>query len=98
MYSVVKVPELYQGRIKPDFWRLHHYMKKVQELDIRDYTEEMELYKGIQTETKEQFKILFYEKLPYTVPIATQVALALETDIEGNAINDVFDTTENVRI
>lgn len=74
------------------------YMKKVQELDIRDYTEEMELYKGIQTETKEQFKILFYEKLPYTVPIATQVALALETDIEGNAINDVFDTTENVRI
>lgn len=74
------------------------YMKKVQELDIRDYTEEMELYKGIQTETKEQFKILFYEKLPYTVPIATQVALALETDIEGNAINDVFDTTENGRI
>lgn len=27
MYSVVKVPELYQGRIKPDFWRLHHNMQ-----------------------------------------------------------------------
>ncbi len=74
------------------------YMKTVQELDIRDYIEEMELYKGITTETNEQFKIIFYEKLPYTVPIATQVMLALDKDFDGNVINDIFDTSEDVRI
>lgn len=74
------------------------YMKTVQELDIRDFTEEMELYKGIRTETNEQFKIIFYEKLPYTVPIATQVMLALDKDFDGNVINDVFDTSKDVRI
>lgn len=74
------------------------YMKTVQELDIRDFTEEMELYKGITTETKEQFEIVFYEKLPYTVPLATQVVLALDKDLEGNVINDIFDISEDVRI
>lgn len=74
------------------------YMKTVQELDIRDFIEEMELYKGITTETNEQFNIIFYEKLPYTVPIATQVMLALDKDFDGNVINDIFDTSEDVRI
>ena len=44
--------------------------------DISEFTEEVELYKEIKTESKELFKILFYEKLPYTVPIATQAAVA----------------------
>lgn len=74
------------------------YMRTVQELDIRDFTEELELYKGIISETKEQFKVVFYEKLPYTVPIATQVALVLDKDFEENEINDIFNTSENVRI
>lgn len=74
------------------------YMKTVQKLDIRDFTDEMELYKGITTDTKEQFKVIFYEKLPYVVPIATQVALVLDKDLEGNIINDIYDTSENVRI
>ncbi len=75
-----------------------NYLKTVHELDIRDYTEEMELYKGITTETKEQFKIVFYEKLQYTVPIATQVVLAMDKDFEGNEINDIFNTSEDIRI
>lgn len=74
------------------------YMKTVQELDIRDFTDEMELYKGITTETKEQFKVVFYEKLPYTVPIATQVAFVLDKDFEGNVINDIFNISADVRI
>lgn len=74
------------------------YMRTVQELDIRDFTEEMELYKGITAETNEQFKVVFYEKLPYTVPIATQVALVLDKDFEGNEINEIFNISEDVRI
>ena len=74
------------------------YMRTVQTLDIRDFTEEMELYKGIKTETKEQFKVVFYEKLPYTVPIAAQVALVLDKDFDGNIINDIYNTSEDVRI
>lgn len=35
------------------------HMRTVQELDIRDFTEEMELYSGIISETKEQFKVVF---------------------------------------
>lgn len=72
------------------------YMRTVQELDIRDFTEEMELYKGITAETNEQFKVVFYEKLPYTVPIATQVALVLDKDFEGNEINEIFNISEDV--
>ncbi len=74
------------------------YMKTVQELDIRDYMDEMELYKSITVDTNEQFRVVFYEKLSYTVPIATQTALVLDTDFEGNMINDIFDTSEQVRI
>jgi hypothetical protein len=74
------------------------YMRTVQELDIRDFTEEMELYKGITAETNEQFKVVFYEKLPYTVPIATQVELVLDKDFEGNEINEIFNVSEDVRI
>ena len=74
------------------------YMRTVQELDIRDFTEEMELYKGITAETNEQFKVVFYEKLPYTVPIATQVALVLDKDFEGNEIKEIFNISEDVRI
>lgn len=74
------------------------YMRKVQELDIKDYKDEMELYRSINSDTNEQFKLVFYEKLPYTVPIAAQVALVLEYDLEGNLINDIYDTSEDVRI
>ena len=74
------------------------YMKMVQELDIRDFTDEMELYKGITTDTKEQFKVIFYEKLTYVVPIATQTTLVLNEDLDGNLINDIYDTSKDVRI
>ena len=74
------------------------YMKTVQELDIRDFTDEMELYRGITTDTKEHFKVVFYDKLPYVVPIAAQTPFVLDEDLEGNLINDIYDTSRDVRI
>lgn len=36
--------------------------------------------------------------LPYKVPIATQSAIALSKDLEGNEINNIFDMSESVRM
>lgn len=74
------------------------YMKTIQQLDIRDFADEMELYKGITTDTNEQFKVIFYAKLPYVAPIATQTGLVLEEDLEGDLINDIYDTSKDVRM
>lgn len=75
-----------------------NYMRTVQKLDIRDFTDEMELYKSISTDTKEHFKVIFYDKLPFVAPIATQTTFVLDEDLEGNKINDIYDISENVRI
>lgn len=74
------------------------YMRQVQELDVRDFQEEMDLYKGIKSDKVENFKLVYYKRLPYVTPIATQTAIAMSKDLEGHEINDLFDMSVDVRI
>ena len=71
----------------------------VKGLDQREYEAELALHKAIADNNETGcYQILFWEKLPYKVPVAMQSAIALAKDMEGNQINDVFDFRESTRM
>lgn len=74
-------------------------MEEIQQLDTRDYMEELSLYKEIvDKDTCNNFKVIMWERLPYVVPIATQTLIALSKDTEGIEINDIYDMRQEVRM
>lgn len=71
----------------------------INELDVRDYMEELKFHKDIADNgINGGYQILFCGLLTYKVPIASQSAIVLSTDMEGNAINNVFDMSDNTRM
>ena len=74
-------------------------INRTMELDISEYSEEIELYKGIiLNDDQGQFEILYWSKLPYIVPYATQTCFALSEDMYGNMVNDNFYYSSNTRM
>lgn len=74
-------------------------MEEIQQLDTKDYMEELSLYKEIvYKDTRSNFKVIMWEILPYVVPIATQTLIALPKDTEGIEINDINDMRPEVRM
>lgn len=74
-------------------------LQKIKELDIRDYTEELQFHKDIADKgVAGVYQILYWSVLPYKVSIATQSAIALSKDLEGNEINNIFNISEAVRM
>lgn len=74
-------------------------LEEIKKLDVRDYTEELEFHKNIADKNEVGgYQILFWELVPYKVPIATQSAIALFHDLNGNNINNIFDMSESVRM
>ena len=72
---------------------------QIQELDIRDYKEEIQFYKNIiEKKINNGFQILYWNKLPYKTPIAVQSAIALPKDYDGYSVNDNFDMSEDTRM
>lgn len=71
----------------------------IKELDTKEYEVELELHKTIAENNKKgEYQILFWDVLPYRVPIAMQSSVAMSTDMDGNQINDVFDFRETTRM
>lgn len=74
-------------------------LKGIMELDVRDYEEELQFHKDIaDNNISGGYQILYWSVLPYKVPIATQSAIALLKDLEGNEINNIFDMSESVKM
>lgn len=74
-------------------------LEEIKELDIRDYEEELQFHKNIvDNDILGGYQILYWSVLLYKVPIATQSAIALSKDLEGNEINNIFDMSESVRM
>ena len=71
----------------------------IKSLDFREYEAELMFHKAI-AENNEigGYQILFWDILPYRVPIAMQSAIALPKDMNGGSINDVFDLKETTRM
>ena len=71
----------------------------VKRLDQQEYESELMLHKAIADNNETGcYQILFWENLPYKVPIAMQSAIALTKDMEGNQINVIFDFRESTRM
>lgn len=69
-------------------------LKNVLSLDLKQFSDEVIFYKSIiENDVKDSFYILFYERLPYAVPIAVQSHIPLGVDMEGNTVNDNYDYT-----
>ena len=74
-------------------------LQTIKDIDIRDYEDDRKLLMNIILNNEQDvFHVLFWKKLPYKAPIALQTVLALEEDMNGNQINDVFDMREETRI
>jgi len=71
----------------------------IQDLDIKEYTQEMSFFKDIINNNKtNEFQLLFWKLLPYKTPIATQTVITLPEDMEGNQINNIYDLSSTVRM
>lgn len=74
-------------------------LKKQHFLDLRDFHEEVNVHKReIKNNTKGAYQILYKELLPFVVPIATQVAVTLQTDMYGYPVNNVYDFRSDVKM
>ena len=71
---------------------------ETQNLDVRDYRNEMDLYLSIDEKSSNCFQVLFHNVLPYVTPIAVQTALVIQKDLEGTVINDIYNYSPDVRI
>lgn len=92
-----KITDLIQNEFH--FFENPEALKEIENLDVRDYSDDLELLKAIILNNEENvFNVLFWKKLPYKVPLVLQTAIALEEDMNGNQINDVFDMDEKARI
>ena len=74
-------------------------LSELKTLDQKEYQEEVLFHQDIANNNKEGgYQILFWEVLPYKVPIATQSAMVLPYDMEGDILNDVGNLDKSVRM
>lgn len=71
----------------------------LKKMDFNEYETELYFHKNIadQNETG-GYQLLYWELLPYCVPIATQSAIALPKDMSGASINNIYDYRETIRM
>ena len=73
-------------------------MIETQELDEREYRDEMQLYMELINNCNDSFNVVYHTILPYVVPIATQTIIAMQKDLEGVEINNLYDFSPAIRI
>lgn len=72
---------------------------EIKELDVQDYQEELEFHKKIVDKgLTDGYQVLFWKVLPYRVPIAMQSAIALDKDMNGKIINDIYDMSPSTKM
>ena len=70
-------------------------MLKGNELDTRDYLDDLEYFKQIKAGKVEYgFQIAYWEVLPFVCPIAVQGTFTIYKDMKGNQIIDPYDFDE----
>ena len=74
-------------------------LDKEKTLDIRDFEfDKRRALKIINKGLKSGYKLLYWKKLPYTIPYSVQSGIALDRGISGNQINDLNNLSDNNRI
>lgn len=90
--------ELYKT-LKKTFDKPFPYEAKsqVNDLDLRDYQRNFQRIKCMMEGTEDKkFKLVFWEKLPYKVPIAFQGEVTLYGDLEGEIVNDIYNKNTDI--
>lgn len=87
--------ELYENDIQYLSFVNIQQMLKGNELDTRDYLNDLEYYKQIKAGKVDYgFQIAYWEVLPYVCPVAVQGNFTIYKDMKGNMINDPYDFDE----
>lgn len=82
--------KLYQNKLALD---------QCSELDKRDYQYYIDRYVDIiHGKHDKGFEQVYYRRLPYITPIATQVGITVHRSISGRIINDVYDDSEEKKM
>lgn len=68
-------------------------------LDIRDYTEDLSVYKDILCNNKSNcFNIMYWNILPYVTPIAVQTPITIYNDLNNTVINETYNPDPKIRM
>ena len=72
---------------------------EIKNLDFKEFESEVSFHKNIVDKNlNDNYHLLFWKVLPYTVPIAVQSAMALTKDMEGTEINDIYNMDPSIRM
>ena len=78
----------------------YNHKQEVNALDERDFWWDFARIKGMinasDANTKSNFKMFYWKKLDYVIPIAFQRLVTLYGDLEGELITDVYNTSEDI--
>lgn len=74
-------------------------VKNVQNLDMRDYISDLQISKKEITKNRiNAYRLLYWKKLDYVIPIAGQTTVALHYDLDGKILNDIYGAPDKIRI
>lgn len=102
-YHTKKIDVHVHEHFKEIFLQLGIYdeynMSEIAELNIEDYKIDIEYCQSVINNVPgKTMAIIDYIELEYTVPFATQAVIALQKDIKGKMINDVFNMSHDYHI
>nr|WP_317358038.1 hypothetical protein [uncultured Tyzzerella sp.] len=94
--SGIKINEIIQNIYQYEYIEK---IEKVNKLDLAEFEESfINAKKSIIDDIKDAYSIKFYEELDYVVPIAFQGTITLNSDLEGNIINNIYNMDTNYKI
>ena len=95
-YIEIEMQKVLKERIKvPSFYNVDKQVQ-IKQLDLRDFGEDFYRTKEIIENncSDDAYKLVFWKKLDYIIPIAFQGSVVLYGDLEGNLVNDIYDYSE----
>lgn len=84
--------------INPMMKQFTDNMHTIQELDLLEYKDGLKKAKRVsRKDWNDEYYLFYYEKLNYVVPIAFQGSITLIVDLDGNIINNIYNTDNKYR-
>lgn len=83
----------------PVFGSMGKQRNSINNIDLKEFEQEFNYAKRkIKKNSREDYQIIFHQKLDYVVPIAFQGSLTMPIDLEGNIINNIYNSNPKYKI
>lgn len=94
-YIEIEMQKVLQETMEiPSYYNMKHQLH-IKELDLKDFGWEYLRAKSIvQNGIDDDYKLLYWKRLDYVIPIAFQGLVVLYGDLEGNVVSDIYDFSE----